>query len=136
MPENNFEFCAKYQTSYNNLQINAQNYLLEIKSRQFKYNLLSKLNKIWLQYHLSMIKWFKLTWSLLKLFENIDHKEFRLTFLKCFHRDWSITKTYLKFIKQQSFTNNIRCNKISQMTALRMDWYSLISIGVIQKVCY
>ena len=27
-----------------------------------------------------------------------------------------------------SFYYNTRCNKISQMAALRMDWYSLISI--------
>ena len=27
-----------------------------------------------------------------------------------------------------SFYNNTRCNKINQMAALRMDWYSLISI--------
>ena len=27
-----------------------------------------------------------------------------------------------------SFYNNTRCNKISQMAVLRMDWYSLISI--------
>ena len=28
-----------------------------------------------------------------------------------------------------SFYNNTRCNKINQMAALRMDWYSLISIN-------
>ena len=27
-----------------------------------------------------------------------------------------------------SFYNNTRCNKINQMAALRMDWYSLISL--------
>ena len=27
-----------------------------------------------------------------------------------------------------SFYNNTRCNKINQMAALRMDWYSLISV--------
>ena len=41
-------------------------------------------------------------------------------------------KTLLKFSNRAkfllSFYNNTRCNKINQMTALRMDWYSLISI--------
>ena len=60
------------------------------------------------------------------IIKNFDYLFQKFSEREKHHKDIPQIVQTAKFLLR--FYNNTRCNKINQMEALRMDWYSLISI--------